>query len=104
MRDWGYAPEYVEAMWLMLQQDEPDDYVIATGQSHSVEQFLDAAFSYVNLNWRNYVEYDDKYERPTEVHALRGDASKAKKKLGWEAKTKFADLVKLMVKADMEKK
>ena len=100
-RDWGYAKEYVEAMWLMLQQDEPDDYVIATGETHSVREFLEEAFSYVGLDWRKHVEIDQRYYRPAEVDLLIGDASKAKKKLGWEPKTKFKDLVHLMVDADM---
>jgi len=100
-RDWGYAKEYVEAMWLMLQQDEPDDYVIATGESHTVREFLEEAFSYVGLNWRNHVDIDPKYYRPAEVDLLVGDASKAKEKLGWEARTRFKDLVRLMVDADM---
>ena len=100
-RDWGYAKEYVEAMWLMLQQDEPDDYVIATGETHSVREFLEEAFSYAGLDWRKHVEIDQRYYRPAEVDLLIGDASKAKKKLGWEPKTKFKDLVHLMVDADM---
>jgi GDPmannose 4,6-dehydratase len=102
-RDWGYAKEYVEAMWLMLQQDEPDDYVIATGESHAVHEFLGEAFSYVGLDWHELVEIDPKYYRPAEVECLLGDASKAKQKLGWQAKTKFKELVRLMVDADMEK-
>ncbi len=101
MRDWGYAKEYVEAMWLMLQQPEPDDYVIATNESHSVKEFLEIAFNYVGLDWRKYVEIDTRYFRPSEVDYLRGDYAKAKKKLGWEPKTKFEDLVKLMVEADI---
>ncbi len=100
-RDWGYAKEYVEAMWLMLQQDEPEDYVIATGETHSVREFLEEAFSYAGLDWRKHVEIDKRYYRPAEVDLLIGDASKAKKKLGWEPKTKFKDLVHLMVDADM---
>jgi GDPmannose 4,6-dehydratase len=102
MRDWGYAKEYVEAMWLMLQQDEPDDYVIATNESHSVREFLELAFSYAGLDWRKHVVIDPRYFRPSEVDYLRGDYSKAKKKLGWEPKTKFEDLVKLMVDADIK--
>ena len=101
-RDWGYAREYVEAMWLMLQQAKPDDYVVATGETHSVREFLEAAFAYAGLDWRKYVEIDPNYYRPTEVDLLVGDASKAKKQLGWEPKTKFNDLVKLMVDADMQ--
>jgi GDPmannose 4,6-dehydratase len=100
-RDWGYAKEYVEAMWLMLQQDSPDDYVIATGKTHSVEDFLTAAFSQVDLDWHNYVKVDPKYLRPAEVDILVGDASKAKQKLGWEPRVGFNDLVKLMVDADV---
>lgn len=103
-RDWGYAPEYVEAMWLMLQQDKPDDYVIGTGESHSVEEFVKLAFEYAGLgNWKNYVEIDPRYYRPTEVEDLIADTKKAKEKLGWEAKTKFKDLVKIMVDADLAK-
>lgn len=100
-RDWGYAKEYVEAMWLMLQQDEPDDYVIATGETHSVREFLEEAFGYVGLDWRKHVAHDPRYLRPAEVDLLVGDASKARKKLGWEPKTKFKDLVRLMVDADI---
>jgi GDPmannose 4,6-dehydratase len=100
-RDWGYAKEYVEAMWLMLQQDEPDDYVVATGETHSVRELLEEAFSYAGLDWRKHMEIDAKYYRPAEVDLLVGDASKAKRKLGWEAKTKFKDIVRLMVDADM---
>ncbi len=100
-RDWGYAKEYVEAMWLMLQQDEPDDYVIATGETHSVREILEEAFSYVGLDWRDYVERDLKYFRPAEVDLLVGDASKAKRKLGWEPRTTFRELIRLMVDADM---
>lgn len=101
-RDWGFAGDYVEAMWLMLQQDEPDDYVIATGESYSVKEFLEEAFSYQGLDWRAYVEIDPRYFRPTEVEFLQGDASKARKKLRWEPKVKFKELVKLMVDADLE--
>ncbi|HEV7475484.1 MAG TPA: GDP-mannose 4,6-dehydratase [Pyrinomonadaceae bacterium] len=101
-RDWGYAKEYVEAMWLMLQQDEPDDYVIATGETHSVREFLEAAFSCAELDWRQHVELDPKYLRPTEVDYLVGDAGKAKSAFGWEAKVTFAELVRLMVAADVE--
>jgi GDPmannose 4,6-dehydratase len=101
-RDWGYAKEYVEAMWLMLQQEKPDDYVIATNETHSIREFLDVAFGYVGLDWKKYVEIDPRYYRPAEVELLIGDASKAKKQLGWEPKTKFADLVKLMVDADIK--
>jgi GDPmannose 4,6-dehydratase len=100
-RDWGYAKEYVEAMWLMLQQEQPDDFVIATGVTHSIRDLLDEAFGYVGLNWEKYVDIDPRYYRPAEVDFLLGDASKAKSKLGWEPKTKFRDLVRLMVDADM---
>jgi GDPmannose 4,6-dehydratase len=100
-RDWGYAKEYVEAMWLMLQQEEPDDYVIATGATHSVGQFLDEAFSYAGLDWRKHLEIDPKYYRPAEVDLLVGDAAKAKKQLGWEARTNFKNLVRLMMDADL---
>ncbi len=101
-RDWGYAKEYVEAMWLMLQQDEPDDYVIATNETHSIREFLDTAFGYVGLDWKKHVEIDPRYYRPAEVDVLIGDYSKAKRRLGWEPKTKFIDLVKLMVDADIK--
>lgn len=101
-RDWGYAKEYVEAMWLMLQQDKPDDYVIATNETHSIREFLDVAFGHVGLDWNQYVEIDPRYYRPAEVELLIGDASKAKKQLGWEPKTRFADLVRLMVDADIK--
>ncbi len=101
-RDWGYAKEYVEAMWLMLQQNQPDDYVIATGETHSVKEFVSEAFAGANLDWRDYVEIDPKYYRPSEVDLLVGDASKAQRILGWEPRTRFKDLVRLMVNADME--
>lgn len=101
-RDWGYAKEYVEAMWLMLQQEQPDDYVIATGETHSVRDFLEAAFGHVGLDWSKHVALDERYLRPAEVDLLLGDASKAKRQLGWEPKTKFKDLVKLMVDADIK--
>ena len=100
-RDWGYAREYVEAMWLMMQQDEPDDYVIATGETHSVQEFLAEAFARVNLDWRDHVEIDPKYYRPAEVDLLVGDASKAKLRLGWTPQITFKDLVALMVDADL---
>jgi len=100
-RDWGYAKEYVEPMWLMLQQDEPDDYVIATGEAHSVREFLEEAFSYAGLDWQDHVEIDPKYYRPSEVDLLVGDAGKAKRRMGWEPKTTFKELVHLMVDADM---
>src|SRR5437879_2176959 len=101
-RDWGYAKEFVEAMWLMVQQDKPDDYVIATNETHSVREFLDAAFGHVGLNWEKYVEIDPNYYRPAEVDLLVGDYSKAKRILGWEPRIKFPDLVKLMVDADVQ--
>src|SRR5213082_2429843 len=101
-RDWGYAKEYVEAMWLMLQQEKPDDYVIATNETHSVREFLDAAFGHVDLDWKKHVEIDPRYYRPAEVDLLIGDYSKAKRRLGWEPKTKFVALVKLMVDADVQ--
>lgn len=99
-RDWGFAKEYVEAMWLMLQQDTPDDFVIATGETHTVRELLDVAFEFVGLDWHNYVRVDEKYFRPTEVDLLQGDASKAKRVLGWEPKVKFKELVELMVAHD----
>jgi GDPmannose 4,6-dehydratase len=101
-RDWGYAKEYVEAMWLMLQQPEPDDYVIATGETHSIREFLDVAFGHVGLDWRKHVEIDSRYYRPAEVDLLIGDYSKARRKLGWQPKTKFAELARLMVDADIQ--
>ena len=101
-RDWGYARDYVEAMWMMLQQDRPDDYVIATGETHSVREFLDEAFGHLDLDWKKYVEIDPRYFRPTEVDLLLGDASKAKKLLGWKPQVRFKELVKLMVDADLE--
>lgn len=101
-RDWGYAKEYVEAMWLMLQHDKPDDYVIATGETHSVREFLEEAFKYVGLDYKKYVKFDERYLRPAEVDVLIGDASKAKKQLGWKPKTTFKELVKIMVDADVE--
>lgn len=101
-RDWGYAPEYVEAMWLMLQQDQPDDYVIATNETHSIREFLDEAFGHVGLDWHKHVEIDPRYYRPAEVDLLIGDYAKAKAKLGWQPKTKFKDLVIKMVDADVK--
>ena len=101
-RDWGFAGDYVEAMWLMLQQGAPDDFVIATGQSYSVQNFLVAAFAYLDLDWRKHVLIDPRYLRPSEVDELRGDASKARKILGWKPKTSFVDLVHMMVDADMQ--
>ena len=101
-RDWGYAKEYVEAMWLMLQKDEPDDYVVATGETHSVREFLEETFSYIGLNWEEHVETDPKYYRPAEVELLIGDASKARMKLGWEPKVRFKALVRIMADADVK--
>ncbi|MQL51385.1 GDP-mannose 4,6-dehydratase [Desulfofundulus thermobenzoicus] len=100
-RDWGYAPEYVEAMWLMLQQKEPEDYVIATGETHSVREFVEAAFAAAGLDWRKYVKTDPAFYRPAEVDLLVGDASRAKEKLGWQPKVTFKELVQIMVEADM---
>lgn len=102
-RDWGYAPEYVEAMWLMLQHDAPGDFVISTGEAHTVREYLEEAFGYVNLDWQAYVRIDPRYFRPTEVDYLLGDASKAKQELGWTPKVCFRELVRIMVDADMEK-
>ncbi len=101
-RDWGYAKDYVKAMWLMLQQDEPDDYVLATGQYYSIKDFLTIAFGHVNLNWQDYVVFDERYLRPTEVDLLVGDPTKAKTKLGWEHSISFEELVHLMVEKDLE--
>lgn len=101
MRDWGFAGDYVQAMWLMLQQDTPDDYVIATGEMHSVQEFVELAFSQVGLDWKKYVRIDEALIRPSEVNLLLGDYSKARQVLGWEPKTRFRDLVKMMVDADI---
>jgi GDPmannose 4,6-dehydratase len=101
-RDWGYAKEYVEAMWLMLQQDKPDDYVIATNETHTIREFLDVAFGHVGLDWEKYVEIDKRYYRPAEVDLLIGDPSKAEKQLGWKPKTTFEELTKLMVDSDID--
>ena len=101
-RDWGYAGDYVKAMWLMLQQDKPDDFVIATHETHSVEEFLSEAFGYVDLDWHDYVVQDPRYMRPAEVDLLVGDASKAGKILGWEPTVTFAELVHMMVEADIK--
>jgi GDPmannose 4,6-dehydratase len=101
-RDWGYAPDFTDAMWRMLQQDEPDDYVIATGESHSVRDFLDEAAAHLGLEWHGHVEIDPKYYRPAEVDALCGDASKAREKLGWEPTVTFKELVRIMVDADVK--
>ena len=101
-RDWGFAADYVEAMWLMLQQDVPDDYVVATGEMHSVREFLELAFDRVKLDWKQYVEIDPRYRRPAEVDVLLGDASKAKQVLGWEPKVSFEELAAMMIDADLE--
>ncbi len=102
-RDWGYAGDYVDAMWRMLQQDKPGDYVIATGETHSVEEFVQEAFSIAGLDWKKYVVIDPKFVRPAEVELLLGDASKAKRELGWEPKVHFKELIKMMVEADLER-
>jgi GDPmannose 4,6-dehydratase len=101
-RDWGYAPEFCEAMWLMLQQDRPDDYVVATGETHSIEEFLEEAFAYLGLDWHQHVEIDPRYFRPAEVDVLCGDASKAARLLGWKPKVTFKELVRIMVDADLK--
>lgn len=101
-RDWGYAPEYVEAMWLMLQQGLPSDYVIGTGETHSVREFADEAFTYVGLDWRQYVEQDHRYIRPLDVEVLQADASRASRELGWAPRVGYRELVRIMVDADME--
>jgi GDPmannose 4,6-dehydratase len=101
-RDWGYAPEFVEAMWLMLQQEQGDDYVVATGETHSVREFLEEAFSFVELDWEKHVKIDPRYYRPAEVDLLIGDAAKAKRILGWQPQTSFKELVRIMVKADQD--
>jgi GDPmannose 4,6-dehydratase len=101
-RDWGYAGDYVKAMWLMLQQPEPDDYVIATGQTHSVRELVEVAFGAVGLDWKKYVVQDPAYLRPAEVDVLVGDASKARRKLGWQPAVSFEQLIRGMVEADIE--
>jgi GDPmannose 4,6-dehydratase len=101
-RDWGYAKEYVEMMWLMLQQDEPGDYIVATGETHSVRDFCEEAFNRVGLDWKQYVRHDGRYERPSEVDLLIGDSAKAKRELGWEPKVRFKDLVGIMMDADLD--
>ncbi len=101
-RDWGYAKEYVEMMWVMLQQDQPDDYVVATNETHTVKEFIQETFGLLNLDWEKYVNYDARYERPAEVELLIGDPAKAKRQLGWEPKVKFKELVKIMTEADLE--
>jgi GDPmannose 4,6-dehydratase len=102
-RDWGFAGDYVKAMWLMLQQDEPDDYVIASGENHSVRDFAALAFDHVGLDWEKYVKMDERFMRPAEVPDLKGDASKARAKLGWAPETSFEELVRMMVDADVER-
>jgi len=102
-RDWGYAPEYVESMWLMLQQSEPDDYVISTNETHSVREFVEKAFAFVGLDWQKYTKTNEKFFRPLDVNYLQGDYSKAKEKLGWEPRTKFDQLVKIMVNEDLDR-
>ena len=102
-RDWGFAGDYVKAMQLILQQKEPDDFVIATGESHSVKEFVELAFSEAGLDWEKYVTLDERFMRPADVPDLKGDITKAKRRLGWEPEIKFADLVSMMVKADLEK-
>ncbi|MBU1006289.1 MAG: GDP-mannose 4,6-dehydratase [Candidatus Omnitrophica bacterium] len=102
-RDWGFAGDYCEAMHLMLQQDKPDDYVVATGETYTVKEFVDAAFRHAGLNWEDYVKIDEKFYRPSEVHELKGDASKAKKILGWQPKVNFEGLVKMMVDEDIKR-
>ena len=101
-RDWGYAKEYVEMMWMMLQQDKPDDYVVATNETHSVKEFIQETFALLDLDWEKYVKYDARYERPSEVDLLIGDPAKAKRQLGWEPKVRFKELVKIMTEADLE--
>jgi len=101
-RDWGFAADYVEAMWRMLQAEKPDDYVIATGECHTVRDFLDEAFGLLDLDWKRHVEIDPRYFRPAEVNELRGDLTKARKRLGWEPQVKFKELVRMMVRADLE--
>jgi GDPmannose 4,6-dehydratase len=101
-RDWGYAPEYVEGMWRILQQEAPSDYVLGTGESHTVREFLEEAFGYLDLDWRDYVELDPRYLRPAEVDFLLGDSTRARKKLEWEPRINFNELVRIMVDADIE--
>jgi GDPmannose 4,6-dehydratase len=101
-RDWGYAPEYVEGMWRMLQADQPDDFVLATNETHTVKEFVEVAFGHVGLDWEKHIKYDARYERPAEVDLLIGDPAKAKKQLGWEPKVRFKELVQIMVDADVE--
>jgi len=102
-RDWGYAKDYVEAMWLMLQKDSPDDYVIGTGETHEVREFCEIAFSYADLDYKEFVKKDERFFRPAEVDLLVSDPSKAKQELGWEIKVGFKELVEMMVQADLDK-
>jgi GDPmannose 4,6-dehydratase len=101
-RDWGYAPDYVEGMWLMMQASEPDDFILATGHTHSIREFLDLAFGRLDLDWHQYVEVDARYFRPAEVETLLGDPTKARTRLGWEAKVSFPELVAIMIDHDLE--
>jgi GDPmannose 4,6-dehydratase len=101
-RDWGFAGDYVKAMWLMLQQDEPDDYVIATNEAHSVKEYVELAFNYADLDWKEHVVEDERFYRPADVHVLKGNYSKGKRKLGWEHTIRFDELVKMMVEADLK--
>lgn len=101
-RDWGYALDYVEMMWMMLQRDEPDDYVVSTGETHSVKELVEIAFGYLDLNWEDYVKMDARFMRPAEVDFLIGDSSKAKKQLGWEPRVTFRELIQMMVKSDLQ--
>ncbi|TLY28624.1 MAG: NAD-dependent epimerase/dehydratase family protein, partial [Nitrospirae bacterium] len=101
-RDWGYAPEYVECMWKILQAERPDDFVIGTGEMHTVRELVEAAFSYAGLDWKKHVELDRRYLRPLEVDGLQADASKARTRLGWTPRVRFTDLVKIMVDCDLE--
>ncbi|MGZ5552435.1 MAG: GDP-mannose 4,6-dehydratase, partial [Chthoniobacterales bacterium] len=101
-RDWGYAPEYVEGMWRILQHDEGDDFVLATNETHTVQEFAAAAFAHVDLDWKEFVKHDERYERPAEVDLLIGNAAKAKRILDWEPKVRFGELVRIMVDADLE--
>jgi len=101
-RDWGYAPEYVEGLWRIVQLGEGDDFVLATGETHTVRELVEAAFAHADLDWKQFVKHDPRYERPAEVDLLLGDASKAKKILGWEPKVRFHELVRIMVDADMD--
>jgi len=100
-RDWGYAPEYVEGMWRILQADNPDDYVLATNETHTVKEFVEKAFAHVDLDWREFVRHDQRYERPAEVDLLIGNPAKVKKNLGWEPQVRFEELIQIMVDADL---